>query len=169
MKRFFILIHGFVAATAAFAQTWLGDYQWTATDAEKAAIEKAVEEGARQVNFALRSIARGRLRESTKPFQKITFAMDGHTLSMTRDDDTPVTGATDGSKIEWKRKDGKKFTVEQTLADNVLTQTFTDPDGNTRVNKHTFDEDAKTMSLEITLNSSSLKTPLTYTLAYARP
>ena len=159
----------FMVTAAAIAQSWLGNYQWSATDAEKVTVEKAVEDGAQQVGFLVRSIARGRLKETTKPFQKLSFAMSDQTLTMVRDDDTPITGTTDGSKIEWKRKDGKTFTVQQTLAENVLTQTFTDPEGNTRVNKHTFNETAQTMSLDITINSSSLKTPLKYTLTYTKP
>ena len=158
-----------LAATSAFAQNWLGEFQWTATDAEKAVIEKAVEDGAKQVGMLVRSVARGRLKETTKPFQKLSFAMAEKTLTMTRDDDAPIVGATDGSKIEWTRKDKKKFTVEQTIVENVLTQTFTDPEGNKRVNKHTFGEDGKTMSLEITINSSSLKEPVKYTLTYKKP
>ena len=160
---------GLMTATAAFAQTWTGEYQWTATDAEKAVIEKAVEDGAQQVGMLVRSVARGRLKESTKPFQKLTFAKTNETVTVVRDDDTPISGVADGTKIEWTRKDKKKFAVQQTLVENVLTQTFTDPDGNTRVNRHVFAEDGKTMSLEITLNSSSLKTPLKYALSYKRP
>ena len=169
MKKLLTISLSLMTATAAFAQTWLGDYQWTATDAEKAVVDKTVEDGAQQVNFAIRSIARGRLKESTKPIQKLSFAMAEQILTETRENENPFTGPTDGSKIEWKRKDKKNFTVQQTLEDNILTQTFTDTDGSSRVNKYTFAEDGKTMSLEITHNSSSLKTPLKYTLTYAKP
>jgi len=167
-----IISFGIVMMTAAatMAQTWLGEYQWVATDKEKAVIEKAVEDGAQQVGLLLRSVARGRLRDSTKPFQKLSFAMnENKTMTMTRDDDTPIVGATDNTKIEWKRKDGKVFKVTQTLEGNTFTQTFTDADDNTRVNKHVFNEEGNRLTLTITLNSSSFKTPVTYALTYERP
>ena len=144
-----------------------GTYAWTATPEEKAAIEAAVEEGARQVNRLIRSVARGRLRESTAPFKKLAFSQSDGTVMMKRDDDTPITGAVDGEPFEWKRKDGKVFTVAQTLSTNVLTQTFTDSDKNTRVNQHIFADDG-TLSLVITLKSSSLETPISYRLAYTK-
>jgi len=157
-----------MVATVAMAQTWLGEYQWVATDEEKAVVEKAVEEGAQQVGRLIRSVARGRLKETTKPFQTLSFAMEDGTMTMVRDDDSPIVGLMDGNDIEWKRKDGKTFTVTQILEKDVFMQTFTDSEGNTRVNTHTFDEDGKTLTLAIVIKSSSLKTPLTYELTYAK-
>ena len=167
MKRAIGII-GAMMATAAMAQTWLGEYQWVATDEEKAVIEKAVEDGAQQVGRLIRSVARGRLKETTKPFQTLSFAMTDKTMTMVRDNDTPIVWLVDGSDIEWKRKDGKVFKVTQTLEKDVFTQTFTDSEGNTRVSRHTFDEKEKKLTLGIVINSSSLKTPLTYELTYVK-
>ena len=155
-------------ATAMMAQSWLGEYQWVATDEEKAAVEKVIEDGAQQVGRLVRSIARGRLKETTKPFQKLSFNMKDGTMTMIRDDDTPIVGAVDGAKFDWKRKDGKVFTVTQTLEGDVFIQTFTDSEGNTRTNTHTFSEDGKAMTLAITIESSNFKTPLTYELTYGK-
>ena len=158
-----------VAALSAMAQEWLGEYTWVNTPEEKALIEKTVEEGAQQVNRLIRSIARGRLVESTKPVETLTFSMTTNVVTMIRGDgETPVSSLADGSKVEWKRKNGKKFTVTQTLEGNVLTQTFTDSDDSMRVSKYTFAEDGKSLELQITINSSSLKTPLLYTLTYTK-
>ena len=144
-----------------------GKYVWTATSEEKAAIEAAVEDGARQVNRLIRSVARGRLRESTAPFQRLSFSRADGAVTMKRDDDTPISGAVDGTAFEWKRKDGKVFTVAQTLSTNVLTQTFTDSDKNARVNQYIFADDSA-LTLVITRKSSSLESPVSYRLTYTK-
>jgi len=155
-------------AAVAMGQSWLGEYQWVATDEEKAAVEKVIEDGAQQVGRLVRSIARGRLKETTKPFQKLSFNMKDETMTMVRDYDTPIIGKVNGATFDWKRKDGKVFTVTQTLEGTVFTQTFTDSEGNTRTNKHTFSDDGKTLTLAITIESSNFKTPLTYELTYTK-
>ena len=153
----------------ALAQEWQGEYTWVGTPEEKALIEKTVEEGAQQVNRLIRSIARGRLTKSTKPVEKITFAVATNVVTMTRGDgETPVSSVADGSKVEWKRKDGDKFIVTQTLEKNTLTQTFTDSDDSTRVSRYVFAEDGKSFELHVTINSSSLKTPLNYAITYRK-
>ena len=168
MKKMMIVLMMCVAV-CGFAQNWQGEYAWVDTPEEKALIEKTVEEGAQQVGRLVRSIARGRLTKSTKPVEKITFTVKDNVVTMTRSDgETPVSSVADGSKVEWKRKDGEKFTMTQTLEGNILTQTFTDSEGNVRISKYTFAEDGESLELEITINSSSLKTPLNYTLTYRK-
>ena len=168
-------------AVSGFAQDWQGEYTWVGTPEEKELIEKTVEEGAQQVNRLIRSIARGRLVKSTKPVEKIKFTVEpprpsgtppregNLTVTMTRSDgETPVSSVADGSKVEWKRKDGDKLIVTQTLEKNVLTQTFTDSDDSTRISKYVFAEDGKSFELQVTINSSSLKTPLNYAITYRK-
>ena len=166
MKKTIVIVMMYTAALSVMAQEWQGEYAWVDTPEEKATIEKTVEEGAQQVGRAIRFVARKRLTESTKPFMKLTFAVKDNVVTMTRDDDTPIASVADGSTLEWKRKDGAKFAVTQTLEGNTLTQTFTDSEKNTRINKHIFAEDGQSLELQITINSSSLKIPLNYTITY---
>lgn len=147
----------------------IGSYAWCASENEKQVIAQAVEDGVAQIGCLLRSIARSRLTESTKPFKTLTFAeLSGGRIQVVRDADNPIVAPTNGVAVAWTRSDGKVFQVQQFWTGTVLTQIYSDADANIRENAYTLALDGKGLTLAITIKSKRFKVPLRYALHYQR-
>ena len=145
-----------------------GTFRWLGTPEETNRVSEAVERGAVQMSRLTRMIARNRLTESTRPFQLITFTRKGEQLTAVRDDDNPIVTPLNGKPVEWTRKDGKKFRVSQIAAVNAITQIFIDDVDNSRQNIFSLTPDGQSLTLTVTLQSSSLRVPVNYSLIYKR-
>jgi hypothetical protein len=110
-------------------------------------IKKAVDEGAAQINFLLRPIARSRLKKTNPNITRVAIARAGDDITIALGTSKPSTARPGGPTIKWS--------------------TFIAPDGK-RVNRYTLSSDGNTLSLEIALTSDMLKKPVEYTLAFVR-
>lgn len=138
-------------------------FQEGQSDSVPAAVDRAVS----QMNYLLRPLARRRLGKTNRPAQELHFRLgsDNHVIRF--DLRAPIQTPAGGQPILWTREDGEQFVVRTTLTDSGLIQRFEAPDGS-RTNRYILDPGGLRLRLEVTVESSRLPIPLTYTLIYHR-
>lgn len=138
-------------------------YNAAASDNINAAIDAAV----RDMNFALRPIARGRLRKTNTPYQRLTISHTAQQVTVTTDARRPIVSPANGTPVDWTREDGEKLKVSTEWENGTLEQTFKAEDGQ-RVNVYSVSSDGRTLNMRVTVTSPRLKKPLVYNLKYNR-
>ena len=138
-------------------------YNAQASDNVNQAIERAVA----RMNFVTRPIARGRLRKTNAPYQRIAIAFTPQQVTVTTDERAPIVTPANGTPIKWTREDGEVLDVSTEWENGALEQTFKAEDGQ-RVNTYTVSADGNTLTMNVTITSPRLAAPLTYKLVYNR-
>jgi hypothetical protein len=138
-------------------------YDAAASDNINSAIDAAV----RDMNFALRPIARGRLRKTNQPYKRLTISHTAQQVSVVTDDRRPIVSPANGTPVDWTREDGEKLKVSTEWENGTLEQTFKAEDGQ-RVNAYTMSADGRTLNMNVTITSPRLKKPLTYKMVYRK-
>lgn len=154
------------AASSAQAGTSLnGTFTYDASASDN--INSAIDAAVRGMNFALRPIARGRLRKTNSPYQRIQISHNPQQVSVVTDGRTAIVSPATGTPVDWTREDGEKLKVSTEWENGTLEQTFKAEDGQ-RVNAYSVSPDGRTMTMQVTVTSPRLKKPLTYKLVYRR-
>lgn len=151
------------AAQGAASLNGTFTYDAAASENINAAIDAAV----RDMNFAMRPVARGRLRKTNQPYQRVQISHNPQQVSVVTDGRAAIVSPANGSPIDWTREDGEKLKVSTEWENGVLEQTFKAEDGQ-RVNAYSVSPDGRTMTMQVTVTSPRLKKPLTYKLVYNR-
>lgn len=153
----------FFAATAlanpgAFEGTWV----YSGGDAGRADIETAVEEGAQRFNFAIRPIARGKIRKACTLDESLIVTGDETNIIVdyrggnARKNGGPSIGTKvpiDGSMVSYK-VDGNTLTVDGANDDGRKLSVYTIT--------------GDTMKVDHMIHSTSLGDPLRWSLTYKR-
>lgn len=134
-----------------------------ASDDVNAAIDAAV----RRMNFVTRPIARGRLRRTNEPYQRVVIAYTPQQVTTTFDQRAAITSPGNGTAIKWTREDGEVLDLSTAWEDGRLRQTFRAEDGQ-RVNVYSVSADGNTLTINVTVTSPRLPAPLTYKLVFNR-
>jgi hypothetical protein len=153
------------ANTQAQANSFQGTFTYVAAESDN--VDQAINQAASKMNFALRQIARPRLRKTNQPYQRVAINTTGSQVSIVTDNRAPITTATNGTPIKWTREDGEVFDVSTTLQGNRLRQVFAAEDGR-RENVFTLSPDGNTLTMNVTVSSGRLPEPLTYKLVFRR-
>lgn len=120
------------------------------------------------MNFALRPIARGRLKRTNRPYQKVVIRYTPAQVSIATDARAPIQTPANGTPVDWTRpEDGEKLRVSTEWENGRIEQTFQAKDGR-RVNSYSITPDGRVMSLQVTVTSPRLPKPVSYTLRYRR-
>lgn len=130
-------------------------------------INQAIDAAVRDMNFAMRPIARGRLRKTNQPYQRVQISHTAQQVSVTTDGRPAIVSPANGTPVDWTREDGEKLKVSTEWENGTLEQTFQAEDGR-RVNAYSVSADGRTMTMNVTVSSPRLKKPLTYKLVYRR-
>jgi hypothetical protein len=138
-------------------------YDAAASDNINSAIDAAV----RDMNFAMRPIARGRLRKTNQPYQRVTISHNAQQVSVVTDGRRPIVSPANGTPVDWTREDGEKLKVSTEWENGTLEQTFKAEDGQ-RVNAYMMSADGRTLTMNVTITSPRLKKPLTYKMIYRK-
>ena len=138
-------------------------YDAAASDNINSAIDAAV----RDMNFALRPIARGRLRKTNQPYKRLTISHTAQQVSVVTDDRRPIVSPANGTPVDWTREDGEKLKVSTEWENGTLEQTFKAEDGQ-RVNAYTMSADGRTLNMNVTITSPRLKKALNYKMVYRK-
>jgi hypothetical protein len=151
-----------IAASAGVA----GAFAFAPSDSEN--VDKAIETALASANFVIRTVARGRLEKTNKPYTKVAISTSGSSLSIQTDGRPPIVLPSSGAAIAWTRpEDGEKLQVSAHMVGTKLEETFAAPDGK-RVNVFEPSADGKKLYMTVTVSSSKLPKPVTYRLAYKR-
>jgi hypothetical protein len=120
-------------------------------------------------NRLLRPFARGRLTKTNRPYPALTITQQGdEQVTIRYADGSPVVAPTSGQRVGWTREDGEQMEVSATLSQNRLVQTFHAEDG-TRVNTFSLSPDGRTLTINVSVDSDRLSSPITYKLVYSKP
>ena len=132
-----------------------------------APIKAAIEAGIAKMNFVVRSVARGRLKDVNSPYKRVQIEETSDAIQVTFDARKPVRTPLDGSTIKWTREDGQVFDASAVLKDGQLIQTFKNDEGQ-RMNTFSLAADGKTLTLAVELTSPQLPAPVKYQLTFER-
>jgi len=161
-----MIVTALLISTAAHAQDARLQGVFVNPTQSEQPIKRAVDEGAAQINFLLRPIARSRLKKTNPNITRVEIVRSGEEVTLHLGTSKPATARPGGTTVKWSRDD-EEFDLALTWEGTTLAQAFTAPDGK-RVNRYTLSPDGNTLSLEITLTSDMLKKPVKYTLTFKR-
>jgi hypothetical protein len=140
------------------------DGHWTLDKARSASVDQAIEAVVSQMNFLTRPIARSRLAKTNAPIP--TLSIDVADRAEIELGTESVHAPSNGEAVTWTRPDGEAFRVSIHREGERLVEIFQGKDGTRR---NTFNLlDAKTLALEVLVESPRLPEPVRYRLVYAR-
>jgi hypothetical protein len=153
------------ASAEAQSRPLQGTFAYVAESSDD--VEQAIREATGRMNFAIRGVARGRLRKTNEPYQRVTIAHTTNNVTITTDSRAPITTASNGTPIKWTREDGEVLDVSTAWEDGSIRQSFVAGDGR-RDNVYSLSPDGNTLTMRVTVQSGRLPQPLTYNLVYRR-
>lgn len=130
-------------------------------------VNRAIETAVGRMNFVTRPIARGRLRRTNQPYQRVVISHTQQQVSVITDNRAAIRTPANGTPIKWRREDGEMLDVSTEWENGRLEQTFAAEDGR-RVNVYSLSADGRTLTMEVTITSGRLPQPLRYKLVYNR-
>lgn len=155
------------ASPTAARDRFTGSYTYVGGEAQKAALEKAIEKATDSMFFATRGIARSRLRDKTQIRSVVGFSFGGGNITSTATGITPAVSPESGSPVPYK-SGGDTVQLSQKLnANGQLVQSFTADDGG-RTSTYVLSADGKTLTVNLVIQSKKLPEPVRYTLSYRR-
>lgn len=134
-----------------------------ASDNVNAAIDRAVA----RMNFITRPIARGRLRKTNQPYQRVVISHTAQQVRIASDNRAAIATPANGTPVKWRREDGEMFDVSTEWENGRLEQTFQAEDGS-RTNVFSVGPDGRTLTMDVTIRSDKLAAPVTYKLVFTR-
>lgn len=140
------------------------DGPWTLDKARSANVDQAIEAVVAKMNFMIRPVARSRLSKTNAPIPVLAIA----TADRTEIDlgTESVRAPSDGKAVTWTRPDGETFQVSIHQEGERLVEFFQGKDGTRR---NTFGLlDAKTLAMDVQVESPKLPEPVRYRLVYER-
>jgi hypothetical protein len=148
---------------------WHGRFQRDADASDS--MKKIVDDGMARLGRVYRvwpisSQAKARLRDTNRPYESIEFLPAGDSLT-TVTEFYRLTTPMNGKRERWERKKGDFIDVTTHTDGARLEQVFDAEDGR-RVNVYTLSPDGSTLTLEVTVTSPKLSSPLSYRQVYRR-
>jgi len=144
-----------------------GSYVYSGGEKGEEALRQAIATVVGQMNFLIRGIASGRLQNTNQPYRTVQFVVTPDGLEFTRDGGNPVKTDLKGTPADWTREDKKVYKVSQQWQDGVLVQRFEASDGS-RTNRYRLAADGAALTMDVTVESPKLPTPLRYSLEFRR-
>lgn len=147
-------------ATLAGQGAPLGTWNLSQGDDIAGAIDQAIKD----MSFVTRPIARGRLAKLNPAYHRVVIGRSGGDFTVQFDQRQPIRMPADGRGVSWQREDGEQFVVSARIEGDKLIQHFKGQDGE-RTNVFRRDDQGG-LFLDVTVKSSKLPKPLTYSLNY---
>lgn len=140
-------------------------FVWVGAARDEAAKEAAIEDATRTIFFAVRGIARSRLRARTRIARAVRFSFEGANIRVKAEGAPDAVAPQSGASVPFVYE-GERLALTQTFTAAGLTQTFTAADG-LRENVWTLSADGRSLVERVTIRSPKLSAPVVYTLHYA--
>ncbi len=129
--------------------------------------EAEIERGLEEVNFVVRSVARGKLQDICKPHKKLNFKVQGKTLTTSSERHGPWSSPVDGSTFNGKNESGDPIKIQRKWRKNRIVETLRSERGViTRV--FTLSKDGKSLTMSVSLKSSKFDETIKYAYSYRR-
>jgi len=133
---------------------------------EVANLYVAIEQVVQRMNVFVRSIARRRLRAPNRPTPEIEIDVTPNAITVNRIGQSKVTTKRDGSSTRWHGPGGV-FRVTRTLDDGGRTvNEKIVGKGSHSTNRYSFAPDGGMLTIQTTIASSRLPTPIEFTMTY---
>jgi hypothetical protein len=161
------LLAAFALPAAAHAQESTMRGTFTLNRQQSDDVNRAIETAVSRMSFVTRPIARGRLRRTNTAYNRVVINYTQTEVSTTFDQRRPVESPANGQPVKWTREDGEKFDLSTEWQNGRLVQTFRAEDGS-RTNTYTISPDGRTLTMNVTLRSPRLTSPLEYKLVLNR-
>ena len=172
LPRWLILSGGFLASASTLlvgrmhaaedaGQIW---GRWHYVKERSDSIGTAADTAAKDLPLIIRPFARARLFAALKPYQWVQLGRAGDQIQITTSDWPAICTDCGGSRVPWKRPDGKRQQVSTSLAGDVLRQTFVSSEG-TYTNEYSLDAGGY-LQVRVTVTSPMMKVPVSYVLRY---
>lgn len=134
-------------------------------------IDKIVDDGMSKLGRVYRvwpisGQSKKRLAETNQPYQWIRISTDNGSV-LVQTDAFELTTPRNGTLENWERKKGDFIDVTTRMESRMLEQAFDAEDGR-RVSVYTVSEDGSTLTLDVTVTSPKLDSPLVYRQVYRR-
>ncbi len=128
-----------------------------------------------RMNVVVRQIARPRLRSTNVAYPQLVINYDQQHVRVDMQGRPSVSSPANGQPVLWQRETGRTCTqvrgdcvrVTTEWENGRLEQTFQAEDGQ-RVNLFSVSPDGNTLTMNVTITSPRLPSPLTYRLVYNR-
>lgn len=130
-------------------------------------VNRAIETAVARMSFVTRPIARGRLRRTNQPYQRVVINFTQSEVTVTTDQRRPIVSPANGTAVKWTREDGEVFDLSTSWDNGRLVQSFHAEDG-TRTNTFSISPDGRVLTMNVRITSPRLSSPLTYKLVYNR-
>ena len=166
-----LLLAGFGAAPAAAQNDTplLGSY--VRDDAASDPMKKIVDSGMSKLGRVYRvwpvsGQAKKRLQATNLPHSWLQISLQGDQLTV-ESDRYKLTTPRNGERQRWEREKGDFVDVTTQLQGSRLEQRFAAEDGQ-RINVYSLSSDGRTLTLDVSVTSPKLDSPLTYRQVYRR-
>lgn len=148
---------------------WRGTFHRDAGDSDS--MKKIVDAGMARLGkmyrvWPISSEAKRRLEDTNRPSEHIEFRPEGGSLTVVTDA-YRLTTPRNGRLERWERKKGDFIDVTTRSEGARIEQVFDAEDGR-RVNVYSLSPDGSTLTLDVTVTSPKLSSPLTYRQVYRR-
>ncbi|MBW3573049.1 MAG: hypothetical protein KY467_18285 [Gemmatimonadetes bacterium] len=148
---------------------------WTLNREASDDINAKINTAVARMNVVVRQIARPRLRSTNTAYPRLVISYDATNVRVDMQGRPSVSSPANGQPVLWERESGRTCTqlrgdcvrVTTEWENGALTQTFRAEDGQ-RVNVYTVNADGSVMTMNVTITSPRLPSPLTYKLVYNR-
>ena len=131
-------------------------------------LPEVIKQATAPMNFLIRPIARARLKKTNAAYAQIQIAISPTEITLQYDAREPQHMPADGKPVPWTREDGERFLISARMEQEKLIQTYQAEDGE-RSNVFHLDPASGRLSLEVTIRSRKLPSPMTYALTYQKP
>jgi hypothetical protein len=146
----------------------LGTYVFAGGERETAAKDAAIDKATEDMFFAVKGLARSKLRDATQVRHPVKIAFGSGNIVVTATGAPPATSPENGSPTPYKDGGGTASKLTQKLtADGKLVQIFASESG-MRSNTFTLSADGTTLWMAVSVESPKLPKPIRYTLTYRR-
>jgi len=130
-------------------------------------VNRAIEQGVSKMNFVTRPIARGRLRRTNQPYQRVVINFTPQQVTTTFDQRHAIESPANGQPIKWRREDGETLDLSTEWQSGRLVQVFRAEDGS-RTNTYSISPDGRTLTIHVTVRSPRLPAPVEYNMVFNR-
>lgn len=155
-----------ILAQDARFEPWVGSYESAAPDEAKTIIDRAIEEGTKDMGAVKRKIARKRLKSINPPYRVVRIIMNGEQL-ITDFDGRRYSAPTHGGEAKGVDPDGEDVTVSYKRDGRLLRARYVGDDGEKRIDFE-IDPNGDELIMHVTVLSSKLDEPIRYSLPYQR-
>ena len=154
-------------SSAGARERFAGTYTYAGGKPQIAARDAAIERATDGLFFAIRGIARGKLRDKTEIKPTIGFVFDRGAITSSATGVASVTSREDGTATRRVIGDDTLQIAQKLTPEGHLVQTFAASEG-TRTNDYVLGDDGRTLFVSVSVTSAKLTRPLRYQLVYAR-